>query len=444
MNTHLRRWGLMSLTLAVALLATACLPEGMRVPQSEFLAALERKSGLIAYLGVDNNIYIVDQSGTTPTQVTQDAHADGDYLVYGLPVWSPDGQSLTFAGYEGQGENAPDQASLYVAQKDGSQLSQVYTGADYLIYYYWAPDSQRVSFLSNTSGSSLALKIISMLGGEAETLDAGNPYYWTWAPDSHSLLVHVGGAADDNPQARLSRLEISDQVNEHGLDIRPTEFKAPAFSPDGKKLLVAGETESGTPALLLTDAAGGAPKSLTEYTGNIAFAWSPDSKRVAYISSENTQIGVLGDLTVVDPEGKQEPVTLPDEQVYAFFWSPDGKSIAYFSPKRVEQPTPEPGSGSSSGDSGDESIIWSLSVMDAKDGSARAIASFFPTDRFLQVLPYFDQYHQSSTIWSPDSKNLLVSAYARDGSPGIFVVAASGNLDPRFIADGIVGFWSWK
>jgi len=72
------------------------------------------------------------------------------------------------------------------------------------------------------------------------------------------------------------------------------------------------------------------------------------------------------------------------------------------------------------------------------------IATFLPSDRFLQLLPYFDQYHQSVTIWSPDSQNLVVSAYNQDRQPGIWVVAASGNLEPRFIAPGWVGFWSWK
>lgn len=70
----------------LALGVTACLPEGMRLPQNEFLPLLERKSGLIAYLGTDGNIYMVDQSGSSPRQVTTDARiAESGYRVYGVP-----------------------------------------------------------------------------------------------------------------------------------------------------------------------------------------------------------------------------------------------------------------------------------------------------------------------------------------------------------------------
>ena len=82
--------------------------------------------------------------------------------------------------------------------------------------------------------------------------------------------------------------------------------------------------------------------------------------------------------------------------------------------------------------------------MDARNGKSHSVAAFPPSERFLSVIPFFDQYHASLTIWSPDSKNLVVSAYGNDGNPGIWVVEASGHLDPRHIAEGWLGFWSWK
>jgi hypothetical protein len=82
--------------------------------------------------------------------------------------------------------------------------------------------------------------------------------------------------------------------------------------------------------------------------------------------------------------------------------------------------------------------------MNAGNASTHNIATFVPTERFLQVIPYFDQYHHTLTVWSPDSKNLVVSAYTGEDAPGIFVVAASGRLDPRFIAPGWMAFWSWE
>jgi hypothetical protein len=46
-------WGMGCLVLLLA----ACLPQGVQIPESPLLRALERKSGLISYVGLDGNIY---------------------------------------------------------------------------------------------------------------------------------------------------------------------------------------------------------------------------------------------------------------------------------------------------------------------------------------------------------------------------------------------------
>lgn len=437
-----RKFHLVAVWVGIALVTSGCLPSGFRLPQSDLLGAVERKSGLIAYLGVDGNVYVADQSGSSPTQVTTDADFEGQsYRLYDVPTWSPDSQSLAFSGFTAQAETQVlDSAGLYVAQKDGTGLTQLYTSDTSVIYYDWAPNSQHVTFLSNTGGAGLALRRVAASGGEAELLDAGQPFYWNWSPDSQSMLVHVGDVG-----GRLSVLHFGDGVTEDGLKIEPTNFRSPAYSPDGKQMLVAGQNESGHPALLLADINGQNARVITEYEGLIAFAWSPNGKRIAYTIGDLSQDGGLaGHLTVVDPTGKGKPVELDDTQVYAFFWSPDSKSLAYFALHELPAPTPVPDS-SASEDTGPQSV-WGLSVMDAQKGATHEVlVPLYPPDKFLQYLPYFDQYHRSVTLWSPDSQNLVVTSYyANDAPPGIFVVTASGNLEPRRIADGWGAFWSWK
>src|SRR4029453_18909070 len=118
--------------------------------------------------------------------------------------------------------------------------------------------------------------------------------------------------------------------------------------------------------------------------------------------------------------------------VYAFFWSPNSKSLAYFTQAQpADGATATPDAGNSNSSSADDPLILTLSVIDAQNGKSHSVAAFPPSERFLSVIPYFDQYHPSLTIWSPDSKNLVVSAYGGDGNPGIWVVEASGHLDPR-------------
>jgi len=128
------------------------------------------------------------------------------------------------------------------------------------------------------------------------------------------------------------------------------------------------------------------------------------------------------------------------ESVIGFFWSPNGRKLAYFVPF-VSEPDP------ATNDTDSTTLFFQLNMLDVATGGTKELFTFRPTDQFVSIIPYFDQYHQSATIWSPDSRNLVVSMYYRkngEAVPGIFVLAASGNLEPRYIADGWVAAWSWK
>lgn len=408
-----------------AALLTACLPDDVQLPQNDFLAALEPKSGLIAFVGVDGNVYTVDQGGANPTALTTDAERTADgFLLYGLPTWSEDGETVAFAAYEGTGE-ALTRNRLMVAPKDGTSLTEAYSSPDYLVYYNWAPDGTRLSLLSQTPGA-LAFKLVNAQGGEPYLLDAGSPFYWAWAPDSRSVLIHANGE-----NGRLAFLELGDDpaaVVQQNLPITPSAFKAPAFAPDGRQVLVAQTRPDGAPELVLAEADGSNPRTLVTYGQDIAFAWSPDGARIAYVDSEQ----LLGPLTVIDPAGQQAPITLA-EQVYAFFWSPDSRSVAYFVVETVAAEGETPGGN-----------VSRLKVLDVASGQSRVLTDLTPTDRFLQMVPFIDQYHHSVTIWSPDSQNLVISTYYNEDKSGVFILNASGNLEPRFLAEAEVGVWSWK
>jgi hypothetical protein len=129
--------------------------------------------------------------------------------------------------------------------------------------------------------------------------------------------------------------------------------------------------------------------------------------------------------------------------IIAFFWSPSGEELAYFILLQVQA------EGSSSGESGGSGqaapqYMLNLHVLDVTNGESRELFTYRPTQQFLRILPYFDQYHQSATIWSPDNNNLVLSFLAQSGAPRIAVVAASGKLEPRILAEGFLAFWSWE
>ena len=425
----------------LALVLSSCLPQDIQIPQSPLLSTLERKSGLIAYIGPDGNIYVSDQGGGQLKAMTEDAQISENQSapsrIYQTPSWSSDGQKLAFVGLSRKGTQ--NTTELYVADLEEDTPTKIYSGTNEASFYlYWAPDNSSVSILSSTaSGQSLILQSVPVTGGERLVLDTGAPYYWSWAPDGRVMVVHAGGASAASPE-RMAFLQVDSEVIEDDLQLVPASFQAPAWSPDGSQILLAARDASGEESVVITDAAGHLQKNLGTFTGEAAFAWSRDGEKVAFITSDQLMDqGLLGSLHVVNLTTSEEIVQ--DRPVFAFFWSPDNEKIAYFVPF-LNNSAPQDGeSGSST-----QSIVLQLNILDVTTGENHELFTFIPTQEFLGVLAYFDQYHQSNTIWSPDNNNLVLSFLDGDGQPGIAVVAASGQLEPRLLAPGILAFWSWK
>ena len=427
------------LTLVVVLLS-ACMPQNGRIPQSPLLSTLERKAGLIAYIGVDGNIYVSDQAGGKKAQLTDDAtdptQQPSEFSTYQLPAWSLDGSQLAFMSMSGTSEDST--AKILVANMETDAVNEIYSSkTEFPFYLLWSPDESNVSFLTtSTSGQALILQSAPAAGGgESTIIDTGSPYYWSWAPDGHILITHSGGAENSTAPEHLAFIRLQDaNVIETGLDVKPAPFQAPAWSPDGSRILLT-RSEDGKNEVILTDGTGEYLKTLGDFTLNTAFGWSSDSRMVAFIDGTQTMnAGVIGALNVVDIETDKKVSV--GENVIAFYWSPDGKKIAYFVPFLN---TPE---GSS--DQSNRQLFLQLNMLDVESGETKELFSYWPTEQFTSILPYFDQYHQSNTIWSPDNNNLVLSFLDNEGNPGIAIVAASGQLEPRLLAEGYLAFWSWK
>jgi TolB protein len=409
------------------------------VPESPLLRQLERKSGLIAFVGADFNVYIMDQAGENVVALTDDAaisNQGGPVKFYQLPTWAPDSQKLAFISISGRGQEL-DELLVYAAELDGSSLTEISRNEQELPYYLqWSPDGKRLTYLTqNTAGNSI-LKLVPADGGEVKIVDTGSAYYWDWSPDGRRLLVHDGGA-----RGRLSFLTLDPFVIEEGLDLAPSFFHSPSWSPEGDRLLVAIEDDGGGRQLILADQEGNPIESLTTFEGTITFHWSPDGKKLAYIANVNPdplQIGSLGPLTIVNLEkGKTEDrIIVEDELIHAFFWSPDSKFVAYFEPvRRASSADPEPAEN--------QEVLQRLHVLEIETDESWEVTTFLPSDFFARNLLTFDQHHHSSTIWSPDGRSLVLAGVGTDGNAGIWVAPSSGGYSPRFLTEGVIAYWSW-
>ena len=428
-----------------SLLVAACgsISQSIQVPQSPLLAAVERKSGLIAYVGPDGNVYTIDQSGGKMNMVTEDAHGEegGARRFYDFPAWSLEDNKLAFVGVDVQ-ENGSAIASIFATDKKAEGAREIYSSDSHVPFFlYWSPNGEWVSFLSSTQGTTaLAMQIAPAEGGESSVVDTGRPYYWAWSPRGTEVMAHAGGSVATNPSgARLSLVEMQPVIRETGLGIRPTNFQAPAYSPDGEYALLASATGR-QQQLILTDASGRVLRVLADYEGNIAFDWAPKGDFAAYLTSDPGSQALVGDLTFLNLRKPNEPevITTEAKDVMGFFWAPDGKKLAFFVPVVVseaaegEEQTAE-----------NTRFLLELHIAEPKNGDFKRIAAFQPTRNFLNIFPFFDQYQRSVTIWSPNSRYIVLSAVAAEDVQGLFIVPASGDFEPRFLTEGRLGFWSW-
>ena len=431
-----------------SVLLSSCLPNTVQVPQmpqNSLLPLLERKSGLIAYIGSDWNIYTSDQAGNHVTAYTQDAlipENTGDpFRFYAYPTWSPDSESIGFVGLSGKGSETS--AGVFIASVEDKAKKVFSSDSERPFYLYWSPDNTNLGFLSSSAdGNSMILQSVAKTQPERTIIDTGTPYYWSWAPDGKTMIVHTGSAQSSAPE-HLAFLQMGNAVSEDGLDTSPATFQAPAWSPDGTHILMTQVNDQKKNEIIATDGQGKLEKPIGTYDLNTAFAWSSQSDRVAYIEGkEQIAAGVLGALHVVDVNTGKD-LFQDDDNVIAFFWSPDGEKIAYFIPK-TESDSSSGTNGQNSSDTQAQQILLQLKVLDVKSGKSKDLFIFQPTDQFLAILPYFDQYHQSATIWSPDNYNMVLPVISTAGNPSLAIVPANGQLEPRIMAQGYLAFWSWK
>ena len=403
----------------------------------------EAPLGLIAYLGKDGNIYTTDRNGKQLSAITRDAALNpsagqaGRYYQY--LTWAPDGQHLAFVRVSLS--QSGQEVSLLSTLSDGKKPVTNFTSQDFEPFYlYWSPNSQTIAFLgSDATTGVLGQYLVAAKGGKSTLIGGGQPYYWDWSPDNHTMIVHTGGASTDNPNARLAFVRVNGSIANKDLAIKPGYFDAPAWSPTGDGVALATQNDAGDNELILAGQDGKVKRQLASLSGPVTFAWSPKGIHLAYAVYDSTGSAPTIHLVVLDSTHPDLHNQVTQGDVVVFFWSPDGQKIAYF----------VRGSGGASAsavqtvalsNASADLVVW---VYDRVSRTTKAVATITPTDSFQQIFLYYSQYLRSDTIWSPDSQELVLSGVDSAGGNAIYTVGADGSHFQK-IADGDLAFWSWK
>ena len=248
-------------------------------------------------------------------------------------TWSPDGTELIYSM----------QGSLW-RQKIGSMVArQLTSGPGYDYQPDWSPDGRFVSFARYAS-DAIELELLDLPSGAVRPLTANGAVNVEprWSPDGSRIafvsslfnrrwhiftLTPASGAVtrltDDN-DSNLPRYYYS----------RWDHFLSPAWSPDGRELLVVSNRGHihGTGGFWRMDATPGAPLREIRYeetTWKARPDWSPDGTSVVYSSYLGRQWNQLWLMTA--DGGDVFPLTYGEFDATAPRWSRDGRHIAYVS-----------------------------------------------------------------------------------------------------------------
>jgi hypothetical protein len=374
-------------------------------------------SGSLVFIGPDSNLYSIIEGEEQVRQVTTAASGDSLALRYSGYAWA--GDEIVYMTQE-RGEDGGVDTAMFRSTPTGVP-ERVFRQAGYAPFFlYPTLDGTRVGYLGSQAGiGGYVMGSVDLETGDRVVHGRGQPFYSAWAPDGESLLVHVGTPARGSRLSLQSIDEADDQLPEvDRLALTAGFFQAPAYAPDGRSIAVVLEGSDGESGIHLLDPMGTDLGRLVSVRGSVSLGWAPNGSRIAFLDGV-APIGsnLAGPLAIIG-RGNRSPRIVSSRAV-AFFWSPDSTKLVFFEPASFEQ-----GSRQVRG--------FRVGLYDSLTQDSRLVASIRPAPEFVaQFIPFFDQYIRAYTIWSPDSRLVVLNTLAVTGERLVAVVDTQANPQPR-------------
>ena len=253
-------------------------------------------------------IYSVRPGGGEQTNLTN----SGD--DQSAPRVSPDGRLIAFLSGSGT------KVGLEVMEMDGTERVQVTLGKGMHRSQRWSPESDRLAYIVNEDGPVL---YVGDADGSERVLLTSIPgdEVGDWSSDGNLVAFAVHGGAAQGIYTRNP-----DGVNE--ILITETPDYSPIWSPDSRRIAFL-STRDGNPDIYVMEADGSQQRRLTgTEAAEYDISWSPDGRRILFVSEEKGN----ADIWMVKPDGsKQVRLTENNASDVRPVWSRDGKKITFVS-----------------------------------------------------------------------------------------------------------------
>jgi dipeptidyl aminopeptidase/acylaminoacyl peptidase len=244
------------------------------------------------------------------------------------PQVSSDGNWVAYTVTSIDREADKRHAAIWMVNWQGSQNIRLTDGPSSDSTPRWSPDGKYLSFLSSRKDGKSQVWLLDRRGGEAQQLTSVKRDIdaYSWSPDAKHLVLQLSGDEDNETPA------VADDGKKPAKAPKPIVIDRYQFKEDVEGYL----TDASRSQLALFDVE---TKKIEPLTTERRFndsdpVWAPDSSRIAYISTHDSDPDQTDafEIYVIDAKPGSTPRKIasgnsPSGQHLA--WSPDGKTIAY-------------------------------------------------------------------------------------------------------------------
>ena len=240
-------------------------------------------------------------------------------------TWSPDGKEIAFT------TNISGRMNVWLVPTDGGWPQQLTVSDQRQTSPVWSPDGKWIAFLSDKDGDELwDIYLANPKSGEVKNVtmssrtEEGAP---SWSPDGKQIAYPT--RPKDKAAYEIDVMDIKTQKTTHITQNTPADRynDNPLWSPDGKSVAWTQEyADLQNADVMVAEVATGKFENLTNHAkGQIfrAAAWSPDGKALLITSDAKTGFMNVG---LLDAASKQiKWLTEEKWEVEAVDFTPDGK-----------------------------------------------------------------------------------------------------------------------